>query len=71
VTTPSLTVYVKRTYPYTVHELDCWRLRAMVYAQGPARGRKRQVEYENYDKVKLADVPVVNKRCRSCAPGIG
>jgi hypothetical protein len=70
VATSSRTVYVKRTHPYTVHELDCKRLRAMVDAPGPARGRKRQVSLDEYDTVCLADVPIKNKRCRLCAPGV-
>jgi hypothetical protein len=42
----------------------------MVDAPGPARGRTRQVSLDNYDKRPLADVPIENKRCRACAPGV-
>ena len=62
-------VYVKRDYPRTVHELDCAALARMVDQSGPARGRRRQVTLDNYDKVPAADVPLRYKRCRKCAPG--
>jgi hypothetical protein len=59
-------LYVKRTHPHTVHELDCEALETMVV---DSSGQHKRA-LDHYDKVKAADVPVNYPRCRICAPGV-
>jgi hypothetical protein len=57
------TVYRKRTYPHTVHELHCQKLDQMF-----TKGLK--VKPENYEKVPISDVSARTRRCRICVPGV-
>jgi hypothetical protein len=59
-------VYVKRTRPHTVHELDCDALETMAVDSSGAH----RVGLADYEKVGAADVPVKYPRCRVCGPGV-
>jgi hypothetical protein len=56
-------VYLKLTYPYTVHELDCPKVDRMFT-------KRERVNPDHYAQVRLSVVPVGNPRCKICAPGV-
>jgi hypothetical protein len=49
-------VYVRRTWPHTVHELDCDALAGWSMRRGQPAGELATSRSTNYDKVKPADV---------------
>jgi hypothetical protein len=61
--TASRLVYLKLTYPYTVHELDCPKVDLMFT-------KRDRVNPDHYAQVPISDVPVGNPRCKICTPGV-
>lgn len=56
-------VYLKLTYPYTVHELDCPKVDQMFT-------KRDRVNPDHYAQVPVSDVPSRNPRCKICTPGV-
>ena len=55
-------VWVKLTYPYTVHELTCWKIDRMFT-------KRERVNPDDFAKVSASTVPLHYPHCKLCGPG--